>query len=56
MAALISDTLIYPRFEVALHSFEHIDGNVGDGLADVVLQVLQGPGFVVVNDGFEISP
>jgi len=40
MVALTSDTLIYPHFEVVLHSFEHIDGNVFDGLENVAIQVL----------------
>lgn len=38
MSVLISDTLIYPKFEVLRHSFEQIDGNVGDGSADVDLR------------------
>jgi len=55
MEALTSYTLIHLLYEVSLHCFEHIDGNVFVGLANVV-QLLQGPWFVIVNNGFEISP
>ena len=56
MPAPTVDTLIQPIFKVSLHSLEHIDGYVGGGLANVGLGVFQGPWFVGVNQGFQITP
>jgi len=36
MAAPTNYTLIHPFFEVSLHPFEHIDGNVFDSLANFI--------------------
>jgi hypothetical protein len=56
MAILIAHTLMKSIFEIRIHSFQHINLYVGNGIANVVLEVCYGPWSIDINQRFETTP
>ena len=56
MATPIAYTLMKSIFEIRIHSLQHINRYVGNGVANVVLEVCYGPWSIDINQRFQITP